>query len=202
MSARSLFRHLLAQVDVAAAAQHSTLDHHVPGLDYLCLHRSAGLTVKVYLTDPERLRPQCQGYLVHPHDHRYAFDTHVLAGFVAHTTFQVGRGGCGCYSYSAADHEFVRHPESWDVMARTTETYSPGEEYHVGVPIVHTIEVARDRPTCLLLLQYADQHEHPTRCFSWFEPPVVQPGCYRRPTVGETAALVARVHELVLGRAR
>ncbi len=200
MSARSLFRHLLAQVDVAEAAKHSVLDHHVPGLDYLCLHRSLRLTVKVYLMDPERLRPQCEGYLVHPHDHRYAFDTHVLAGFVTHTTFQVGRGGAGsCYAYLPTAHSFVPSAEQYELTARSTSTYVPGESYHVAVPTVHTIEVPRERPTCLLLLQYADEHDQATRCFSWFGAPVVQPGCYRSPSLGETAALVERVHGLVLG---
>lgn len=203
MIARSLVRHLLRQVDVAEAAQHSVLDHHVPGLDYLCLQRSPGLTVKVYLTDPARLRPQCSGYLVHPHDHRYAFDTTVLAGLVRHTTFtqwSVERGGAGCYAYSPAQHAFLPAEQRYELTAFGSVTYGAGESYHVAVPTVHTIAVPRTAPTCLLLLQYADEHDQSTRCFSWYGPPVVQPSCYRSPTVGETAALVQRVHDLALGQ--
>jgi hypothetical protein len=67
---------MLIELDHIAAAQNSVINHHVEGMEYLCLHRSDKLTVKLYFIDPERMRQQVPGtYLVTPHTHRYSFES-------------------------------------------------------------------------------------------------------------------------------
>jgi len=83
---QNLFKQMLREANPNELAQHSVLNHHAPGMTYLCLHRSPKMTVKVYmLEDPKNLN---NGLLVHPHTHRYAFSTTVLRGILEHIRFR------------------------------------------------------------------------------------------------------------------
>ena len=78
----SLFHTLLQTMNPEKMAEHSVLKHHADCLDYLCLHRSEDLTVKLYLIEkPENTN---SGFLVNPHSHRYAFSSIMLAGSLQH----------------------------------------------------------------------------------------------------------------------
>ena len=44
---RKFFAQMLREVSPAEAMPHSVINHHVNGMDYLCLHRSDKLTVKL-----------------------------------------------------------------------------------------------------------------------------------------------------------
>ena len=44
---RQFFTQMLQQASPDELAQHSMLNHHADGMDYICLHRSPKLTVKI-----------------------------------------------------------------------------------------------------------------------------------------------------------
>lgn len=202
-----LLKNLLAQADAKALREHSMLNHHAPGLDYLNLHRSPGLTVKVYLSDPKRLQSCGVGdYLVRPHDHGYNFDTYVAAGRVIHSTFAVREAGRWDHRSWAPWKAF-----SFDWRAKSFTELAPrfelheerhvhrvGSGYYLDHKVVHTIALRSYEPMCLLLTQYADQPKARTRLFTLDEAPKLD-GLYVRPTVAETQRLIDRTRELALG---
>lgn len=74
-------------------SQHSYIDYHVPGIDYLCLHREPALTVKAYMFSKLRLEPDPNGWIVWPHTHRYTFEHVTLTGNIDNVVFSLGEPG-------------------------------------------------------------------------------------------------------------
>jgi hypothetical protein len=68
--------------DLDTIAGNSFRNFHAKGLDYLCLHRSEALTIKAYFYAGE-----AGSEVVCPHDHRYPFSTHIVAGESGHIRY-------------------------------------------------------------------------------------------------------------------
>ncbi|MEX3764424.1 hypothetical protein [Paraburkholderia phenoliruptrix] len=153
------FRQLLEELDPRVAAQYSTINHHVDGMQYLCLHRSPRLTVKLYLIDPALIDRQPGEFLVTPHTHRYAFESTVLAGSLDHVRFVES----SAHDDGEAYDRFVYLPEtrarleagSTRLAVRERHTYGVGASYWNDVRDIHTLAIS-DRLTVLGLTQFAD----------------------------------------------
>lgn len=184
-------------------ADHSFLNYHAPGMDYLCLHRSDDLTVKIYFIDPSRLQTcGVRDYLVSPHDHAYSFDTVVLRGHVTNVNFAASPSVPGSrydpivtneWRYRASDRHFeqTHRVNLWE----TSRDYlNVGEAYHLSSTAVHTIVVPGGLPTALLLFQQRDVKTE-TRFFGLDAPDL--DGLYQRPSIGQVGRLYSTALELL-----
>ncbi len=155
---RKFFDQLLTELDPAEAAQHSTINHHVEGMDYLCLHRSEKLTAKLYFIDPARIAKESGSFLVTPHTHRYAFESTVLAGLLRHARFSQ-LSGCDVERFTYDAETRARRREghhnliAYDV--RTHGSNTSDDTYWVDTDEIHTLLVPY-RPVLLGLVQFAD----------------------------------------------
>ena len=149
------FKRLLIELDHAAAAENSVINHHVDGVEYLCLHRSEKLTVKLYFIDPTNIARPENAYLVTPHTHRYSFESTVLAGHLIHARFREVHGN---------DYDrFNYAPETktkTDIGAAGLETadlemHLAGSSYWCGTSDIHTLVVPH-APVLLGLVQFGD----------------------------------------------
>jgi len=148
---------------IEVMARNSFSNFHTKGLDYLCVHRSEELTIKVYFFERGG---QTAPEVICPHDHRYPFHTQVLAGQSGH------------YRYS--QHPVRRHmlPNDmtryqkfdwrtplldgngfeWigevDLERVAEERYETGQSYYCRADEIHTIAVNDD--TVIMLYQFAD----------------------------------------------
>jgi hypothetical protein len=191
------FKQLLTELDADAAVPHSTINHHVEGLDYLCLHRTDALTAKLYFIDPARTGKQPGEHLVAPHSHRYAFHTTVLAGQIEHIRFATERSAFGTWerwSYRA-ETRAMHNEEECHIGVRSGRLHEAGdyirESYWVEPDEVHTLTVPR-KPVMLGLVQFAD-----TRTQSDVYIPARDNGELhfadsRRPTIEEVETMRAR----------
>lgn len=153
------FATLLEEMDPAEMAQHSVHNHHVDGLDYLCLHRSDKLTVKLYFIDPYVLTLEPGEFLVTPHTHRYAFESRVLVGRLGHVRFEENFDYQCVYSkyrYSPEIRERHLVCDTYD-LTPTVQYYMPGKDgaYWNSTKDIHTLMVP-DRFVLLGLVQFAD----------------------------------------------
>lgn len=78
----NIVKGLLRDLDVEESLRNSYINYHVKGLDYLCLHRSKELTIKLYHWKGSPGVP-----LVAPHNHAYYFDEIILVGDIVNITF-------------------------------------------------------------------------------------------------------------------
>lgn len=76
----------LKWTDVEWLAKNSVFNHHVNGMNYLCIERSPAITYKIYYCNG--VGNPNGGYLVHPHNHRYNFHSTVLKGELQHLRFK------------------------------------------------------------------------------------------------------------------
>lgn len=148
------FRLMLQGLNVAEMAGHSTLNHHVDGMHYLCLHRSEALTAKVYLIDGATNANS--KFLVHPHSHRYMFHTTVLAGAITHIRFWEKRGRLW------DRHRYTAETRGLEFEKRLTltphlERFEAGRGYLVTEDQIHTLRLVSRKPVVLGLLQFADR---------------------------------------------
>lgn len=145
--------------DIETIASNSFRNFHAKGLDYLCLHRSPILTLKAYFYEQGH---ESTPEVVCPHDHRYPFSTHVLAGRSGHIRYQEWVPGL----YTPTHERFEwRTPLNggngftWsrEATLKVTgrEEYSKGDSYWCNPDEVHTITINRS-DTVLLLYQHAD----------------------------------------------
>lgn len=135
-------------------------DFHAKGLDYLCLHRSPERTLKVYFFDGEvETLPE----VVIPHDHRYAFETAILAGGVINRRYHVAAAPhVGAQAYEVFDYRTPLNGGDGFSWARTAwlsapdqVAYGPGQVYCQRAEEIHTIQIFKDQ-TILLLEQGPD----------------------------------------------
>ncbi|QNJ56708.1 hypothetical protein J4U02_gp048 [Mycobacterium phage Aziz] len=196
-------------LDVDELLDNSYKDFHAKGLDYLCLHRDAGLTLKAYFF-PEGMESQKLGEVVNPHDHRYHFTTQLMSGVIRNKWYRYAdpyipgdlaeghanwfnifewmtplNGGRGFRS----DGDSVLL-----VNDRTTTLAWPGAQYYMSAHELHTISVGA-RETCIVLAQYEDvvPDDRPTLTFSQAEEPPSLKGLY---TEFEADELIARINLL------
>jgi hypothetical protein len=148
------FKVMLREMDPAEMAVHSIRDHHVEGIDYLCLHRSDKLTVKLYFIDPTAIDIEPGKFLVTPHTHRYNFESTVLKGTLRHVRFEEVRGTA--YEVSTYSPETRSRESRGDAnLVPSTEVYSAGGHYWNSVLDIHTLIVPAV-PVLLGLVQYSD----------------------------------------------
>lgn len=150
------FRQLLIELNYEVAAQHSVINHHVAGLDYLCLHRDPKLTVKLYFIDPNVMHEQVPGtYLVTPHTHRYAFESTVLHGQLIHARFgEVYGKQYDRFEYSPETRTKTDIGES-GLKCIALELHGIGSSYWCGTDDIHTL-VMPHAPVLLGLVQFGD----------------------------------------------
>jgi hypothetical protein len=149
------FKRLLIELDHVAAAQNSVINHHVEGMEYLCLHRSEKLTVKLYFIDPTNIARPENSYLVTPHTHRYSFESTVLAGRLQHLTFRQCTGSR--YDVSEYSPETRSRSElgECDLEIRSRDVHGVDSSYWCGTSDIHTL-IVPDDPVLLGLVQFSD----------------------------------------------
>jgi hypothetical protein len=159
---RHEIKQLLLDLNPQTVAEHSCFDHHVVGMDYLCLHRSDKLTVKLYFIDPKHINAPAGDDLVIPHTHRYAFESTVLAGKLGHMQFEE----CGATDHNAEEVErFTYVPEAktriGGLQAHIRLIQSVDHRSHLNpsywcdTKTIHTLAVPREQ-VLLGLVQFAD----------------------------------------------
>jgi hypothetical protein len=156
----NIFTDLLMSANAEQLAPNSRINHHARGLTYLCLHRSTQLTMKIYVLDGAR--NSNSGFLVHPHSHRYFFETTVLRGHLDHVLFKDVMPGCGW------GETFDRHVYDPDTGTPTLngqrelygeyQRYVRGERYAVSPHEIHTLrlDLSVGGPVVLALAQGPD----------------------------------------------
>jgi hypothetical protein len=141
-------------------ARHSVKNHHVNGLDYLCLHRSDKLTVKLYFLDPAKMAKERGDFLVAPHTHRYSFESYVLHGRLGHIRLWERRvegsdGQYECFAYDP-DTRTRKFTHACD-FGHSVEYYGIAgqESYWNSTSDIHTLLVP-DKFVLLGLVQFSD----------------------------------------------
>lgn len=149
------FKQMLYELDCADAAASSMINHHTEGLDYLCLHRSRGLTVKLYLIDPARVGKSPGSFLVTPHTHRYSFGTTVLGGRIQHLVFTPSAGDAYDRFWYAPENRERRYAGEAGLEVQSDIMCTPGVDYWVSIFDTHTLVVPTG-PVLLGLVQLGD----------------------------------------------
>ncbi len=150
------FKRLLIELDHGTAAEHSVINHHVDGMEYLCLHRSDKMTVKLYFVDPYRMHQQVPGtYLVTPHTHRYSFESTVLAGHLIHARFREVYGNDYDRFDYAPETKTKTDIGAAGLEATDLEMHLAGSSYWCGTSDIHTLVVPH-APVLLGLVQFGD----------------------------------------------
>lgn len=193
----ALFRFLLEEMDAEAMTGHSSINHHVDGMNYLCLSRSESLTVKLYLM--EEPRNDNSGFLVNPHSHRYAFSSLVLAGALAHLRFMPSESASDRqwdrFEYRAETRE--REKIGTTRLRREVESCSTGTCYFVEPHEIHTLHVDPAGPLLLGLVQFSDQTSTSDLYLPIADNGEMALPQTRRPTVGEMIGLRDRALDLI-----
>ena len=147
---------------------------HVPGMHYINLQRSEDLTVKLYITDPQYLKPVCKNYLVSPHDHKYNFKTIVLSGWMRNITFEQDDNGTqwNTFKYYSPlckknkDNDVPVVSMGTTKMVEASNTLIPAQgSYMLSHRQVHTIALPDNKPALLLLFQKRDEGKEFTSLF-------------------------------------
>lgn len=164
----SQIAHLPPIVDLDRVLAHSYRDFHVKGLDYLCLKRTSAETIKVYFFEGDvATAPE----VVSPHDHRYDFETTVLAGVLRNFRYAPACGSLGQVYERFAYMTPLNGGDgfTWEAEERLAalppETYSRGAWHSHMAEEAHTIAVQAG--TVITLRQFADSVplDRPTRCW-------------------------------------
>lgn len=188
------FKRLLIELDHDVAAEYSVINHHVDGVEYLCLHRSDKMTVKLYFIDPANMLLSPGMCLVTPHTHRYSFESTVLAGRLQHITFRQCAGSrydVSEYSPETRTRDGVGECDL-DIISR--DVHEVGSDYWNGTSDIHTLIVPHE-PVLLGLIQFGDTVTKSTvylRKGVRMDYPEA-----RKPTVDEALALRNRALEMM-----
>ena len=163
-----LVRRKLLNLDMNESIKHSVMDHHVPGLHYLNIERSDKFTLKLYLLDGAKNNQS--GFLIHPHSHRYNFNTVVLAGRVKNVIFQ--EAGLPAFHDDLPMVRMKYSPEKGleedagkplllrrDMSSADAGVFGPGQTYFLFANQIHTLEVMPGK-TLLCLSQFEDVRDH------------------------------------------
>jgi hypothetical protein len=153
---KDFYIRMLRKANADELAKHSTLNHHVNGMDYLCLYRSPSLTFKIYFVETPT-NPNA-GFLVHPHSHRYEFDTTVLHGSLDHVLFEECDGdewrASGFFPDVGNSHVHLKNHHVG--LVQTSKLYRVGETYSVADKQVHSLRLSEVEPLILGLTQFED----------------------------------------------
>jgi len=148
------FETLLREMSATEMSQCSVRNHHVFGLNYLCLYRSPKLTVKLYFIEPHRLNIKAGEFLVTPHTHRYAFESTVLVGQLSHVRFDEV-SGCAYERGRYSPESRSREAEGETGLFPRLEVHESGSTYWCSTSDIHTL-IVPDRLVLLGLVQFAD----------------------------------------------
>lgn len=189
--------------DLDTIAGNSFSNFHAKGLDYLCLHRSEELTIKAYFyagdAGPE---------VVCPHDHRYPFSTHILAGESGHSRYMIQPEFVGappnyqCFEWRTP--LLGGSGFSWSGEVRLDrhahEEYQAGDSYWCRADEIHTITIRRP-DTVLLLYQHGDVVDRGTPTLTFVrgadkEPPRLE-GLYDRMSLSQAEERFVQVRALI-----
>lgn len=189
------FEQLLHEMSVIKMAPYSRINHHADGVDYLCLHRSDELTVKLYLIE-EPVNQNGNG-LVNPHSHRYAFQSVVLHGSLIHATYRQKPGGYYDRFIHNPDQDTLTTDGSFGLQ-RTLEPMVTGDSYFILPQHIHTLRmIPKSGPVLIGIAQFRD-----TRRTSHLYIPtgkqMLRPDT-RIPTVGELFGRKLRCLDLLSG---
>lgn len=135
---------------------------HAKGVDYVCLKRTPGHTIKAYFfdCDVDRL-PE----VVVPHDHRYDFDTTVISGLVANVKYNCRPHGTlrGGETYERFEFftplnggDGFTWAETVDLRKSFDRTFKRGDRWCSLHDDIHTLRIASDQ-TIIVLNQYGDK---------------------------------------------
>ncbi|MEE9481878.1 hypothetical protein [Methylobacterium ajmalii] len=184
---------LPARVDIDAVVANSFKDFHTKGFDYLCVRRSPRETLKLYFFDGDVSKlPE----VVSPHDHRYGFETTILAGESQNVWFAEGvRGGDDPRGGEVFNRFEYRTPLNggdgfrWIGEAQLVETgrrgFRRGQSYYMDAAGLHTIRIVSSE-TVLMLRQFEDvvPIDRPTTTFTKGAAPSLD-GLYSRFTADQ-----------------
>lgn len=133
--------------------KNSYKNFHSRGLDYICLRRSRHLTQKYYFFDGDVTQiPE----VVNPHNHRYDFETVVLAGEIKNSIWtETGELGGDPYvrrewrtplnggnGFSGSEVCFLKEASA--------ETYQAGSLYHCDADQIHTLSIQSSQAVALI----------------------------------------------------
>lgn len=195
---RQFFKQMLLEADAQELTRHSMLNHHADGMDYICLHRSPKLTVKIYLIENPQNRNG--GYLVNPHSHRYSFGTTVFYGRLLHYRFGAsptgGRIAYDAYRYVAETQSIEKGEQVFLSDRCEIHDQARNSSYWVDSDEIHTIEVyAGGGPLMFGLVQHQDVA---TESVLYLRPGDEMRRPQKRvPSIDEYAALRQRALELL-----
>ena len=193
---------LFSDEQVQHVREHSYKDFHVKGFDYICLKRSPEFTCKVYFFNGDVSKlPE----VVNPHDHRYQFQTRVLAGSMMDYRFVKDPGGdvYQAFDYmtplNGGDGFTYRGDER--LLRIQGHALSGGAMLQTEHRDLHTIRMLEEG-TVIMLAQFADQVpvDMPTSTFvRKGNPKPDTAGLYSRFTEDEVVTRLNQIHDL-LGR--
>lgn len=163
---KAKFLELLAKFDAKAMADYCVANHHVNGMDYLCLKRDPeGETFKLYIID-KPYNPN-SGWLVNPHTHRYAFSSYMFNGRLQHLRFRRRDRPLGLV-HQRDWVENLYSPENGTTVicqqylrVAHVEHIEEGDKYFVDTDEIHTLKLYDDgQPVLLGLIQQPDTKQH------------------------------------------
>lgn len=186
--------------DLGEVVANSYRDFHCKGLDYICLRRSAEITLKLYFFDGDVSKlPE----VVHPHDHRYPFETFVVAGRSENIIYRIGAGEHPCATFNHFRYDTPLNGGagfSWagevELSESNCSSYLPGTGYAMRHDQIHTIRMLANE-TVLFLVQYEDavRRAVPTSTFTRSDQAPSLSGLYGRFTPDQVLARLKRFEE-------
>lgn len=168
---------------------------HQPGADYVCVLRSAKLTVKLYRFDPARYVPVGDAWgrpiAVNPHNHRYPFQTLVLTGGLTNVKYDFNE----IMFATPVDRRYVMY-EFETALGRTGPptvklkaacrlwcvseyTMGPGQSYNCRPDEVHSVIPHSWRETIVCLFQHDDDANSTALLFARADSPPSFEGLYQ-----------------------
>ena len=162
----NILTNLIKNANIEQLMQNSIKDYHIKGFDYINLHRSKDLTVKLYFFDNIISN---MSEVINPHDHRYDFDTFVIRGNFTDFTFEESDKGdvFNKFSYKTplcGGDGFTFDSETKLSIVKQ-DTIAAGGQYFHKAEDLHTIRI-NTPDTVLCLLQYSDKDLDNTWTFS------------------------------------
>jgi hypothetical protein len=158
---RPMVASIIADAIPEDVVANSFKDLHVKGFNYVCLHRSPKLTLKLYTFDGDISQSL---EVVNPHDHAYDFQTYLLAGEMHNDRYELGAHG----SDVTTMHRFMWQTPlnggngfTWQgtedlLKVETQKLTIANSSIWQNANDIHTIRIVRPR-TALLLIQGADR---------------------------------------------
>lgn len=150
---------ILDAINIEHALEFSYTDYHAVGVNYLCLFRSTGVTLKAYFFDAGS-----NDDILCPHNHRYDFESRVLWGSLEEVQYvrgpqkrmphlKLNRYRYDCIAEGGVGFE----EEAPSILTELThKTYLPGDSYsNYAHTSIHTLRKIVPG-TVLLLMQFAD----------------------------------------------